>query len=756
MVKTSITSLIFFLYLMHSVQGQTNLTGVINEYSAVIKFDSCNNSLELENIVPFSIGDRILIIQMQGANIDLSAGNLHGRVTNYNSAGYFEFATIAGITGSAIIPLHTLSRKYDPNAGLQVVKVASFADARVTGTVEPLPWNGKTGGIVVIEVENTLNIAGKINVSNMGFRGGTASLNYFESGKCSLTGYTYPSTTGEGGLKGESISMENLSRGAGRGIIANGGGGGNAVNSGGGGGGLFSNGGRGGKEWNGCDSNANIGGLGGGYLQAMSDRLFMGGGGGAGQQNDNVGTAGGNGGGIILIKAGKIVTAPNATFLANGGSVLKQAGNDGAGGGGGGGMIAIETNSIEGTISLEAIGGNGGDVYDLVTLTCHGPGGGGSGGGIFFSSPSLNSFTNILFNGGKPGRNTNNGVCANSNYGALPGEVGITFSQFKTVESFDKLEPFQLNGSSSYSGCYNQVAGSITLNPSGNIPPYRYQWTPNISLTASASGLLPGNYKVEVFNSFGCFMADTNFIIPNVPPLIIEITASKNIACKNDQVTLTATGGVSYQWDNGIQNSQPFFINQTTTYTVIGTNAEGCKDTASITIPVYSLELLSADTTVFKGASLTFRAVGSREGIITWSGGIINNVPFIAQDSGRYFVSGISTDGCVDSTSVFLSVITRVDAKDIFIPVAFTPNGDGLNDIFRILPIGGLPGITLLHFKIYNRYGQLVFSTNNIDTGWDGTFKGAQQNTGTYIYIASFLSSDNSIIERKGTVHLIR
>lgn len=744
------------LCLVNLLKSQTNLTGVINQYSAVTKIDSCKNNIELENIAPFKIGDRILVIQMKGASINLTNSSDHGRITDYNSCGFFEFASIENIIGSSIIPQHTLLRKYDPNAGLQVVKVASFEDARITGTVEPIAWNGKTGGIVVIEVKNILTIAGKINVSHMGFRGGHPSQNYYEPAKCSFSSYTYPSISGEGGLKGESISLEDLSRGAGRGMSANGGGGGNAVNSGGGGGGLFSSGGRGGKEWNGCDSNANIGGIGGGFLQNVGDRLFMGGGGGGGQQNNNVGTGGANGGGIILIKAGKIIADPNAAFLANGASVLNSTGNDGAGGGGGGGIIAIETNGIEGEIVMEAMGGNGGDVNDVLTPGCHGPGGGGSGGGIFFSSPILNVSAIILLNGGQPGRNINNGNCSNSYYGALAGQNGINYFQFKTSESFNKADPFFFHANSSYTGCHNQVSGSINLNPTGNIPPFSYQWSPNVSVTSSASNLLPGNYRVSLINAIGCFVADTTITIPNIPPLDIKIEASKVLACKNDQITLIASGATNYQWDNGVQNAQPFPINKTTTYTVIGENPEGCKDTASISIPIFEIFLLTGDTTVYKGDSLSFSALGSRPGEISWSDGIANNVPFIAIDSKRYFVSGLSTEGCSDSTSVFLTVLTRFTANDIFIPSAFTPNGDGLNDGFRILPLGGLPGVTLVHFKIFNRFGQLIFSTTDPKTAWDGTFKGSNQNSGTYIFHAIFILPDNALIERNGTVSLIR
>jgi gliding motility-associated-like protein len=85
-------------------------------------------------------------------------------------------------------------------------------------------------------------------------------------------------------------------------------------------------------------------------------------------------------------------------------------------------------------------------------------------------------------------------------------------------------------------------------------------------------------------------------------------------------------------------------------------------------------------------------------------------------------------------------------------PNAFTPNGDALNDIFRIPP--GIT-LTLNEFSIYNQWGQLLFTTDNVSAGWDGTFKGVKQNAGVYVYYIKGSNSKGNIFF-KGDFLLIR
>ena len=90
---------------------------------------------------------------------------------------------------------------------------------------------------------------------------------------------------------------------------------------------------------------------------------------------------------------------------------------------------------------------------------------------------------------------------------------------------------------------------------------------------------------------------------------------------------------------------------------------------------------------------------------------------------------------------------------DIFVPSAFTPNGDGRNDVLKPIPVGIK---TFDYFKVFNRWGQLVYVTGEVGKGWDGNVNGTRQQSGTYVYVTQGIDYTGKIIFRKGTVVLIR
>ena len=100
--------------------------------------------------------------------------------------------------------------------------------------------------------------------------------------------------------------------------------------------------------------------------------------------------------------------------------------------------------------------------------------------------------------------------------------------------------------------------------------------------------------------------------------------------------------------------------------------------------------------------------------------------------------------------SVFLQVY---NGPTYYVPNSFTPNGDGLNDIFRAIPVG----IAYTEwFRVFNRYGELVFQTNRWLKGWDGTYLGKKQPAGTYVWIVKGMDRNGKIVEQKGTVTIIQ
>ena len=104
--------------------------------------------------------------------------------------------------------------------------------------------------------------------------------------------------------------------------------------------------------------------------------------------------------------------------------------------------------------------------------------------------------------------------------------------------------------------------------------------------------------------------------------------------------------------------------------------------------------------------------------------------------------------------SGFDSVFVQVyNGPNYYVPNAFSPNGDGLNDIFRAIPVGI---VSTDWFRVFNRFGQLVFETNQWLKGWDGKFKGKTQPVGTYVWVIKGIDKNGKVIEMKGTVTLMK
>jgi large repetitive protein len=421
-------------------------TVINNYYTIATNLNIGDTTVTLNNVTGLSTGDILMIYQAQGATINATDAAAYGTVTALNNAGNYEFVSVRSIAGNTVtintICTTGLRLAYTATGKIQAVRVPQYSSLTVSGagTIVATAWNGTSGGIVAAFVQNTatISVAGGINVSNQGFRGGGLEQNTSAQGAGVIT--TFRSASGnDGAEKGEGIAgsvtdYDSLNGRYSRGAPANGGGGGNGHNAGGGGGSNGNNGvaytgtgnpnaaaqgtstaiqtaacwnleaagfatstssggGRGGYTYAGSDQDAttlapgstawggdqrdNVGGFGGRPLTNNAvNRLFFGGGGGAGDSNNSTGTPGGLGGGLIFLLANSVTGG--GSILANGQSVTPASGRDGPGGGGGGGSIVISgTNSL----SLNANGGIGGS-QNLGGPESEGPGGGGGGGFI--------------------------------------------------------------------------------------------------------------------------------------------------------------------------------------------------------------------------------------------------------------------------------------------------------------------------------------------------------------------------------------
>nr|WP_235998361.1 Ig-like domain-containing protein [Hymenobacter sp. BT559] len=446
-----------------------------------------------------SAGDLLLVIQMQGADINstntdaygdgVAGGGASGNLTTNFQAGVYEYVvatnttpiTTAGgiLTLAAPLVNSYVSSAASTTAGprrFQVVRIPQYTNLTLSGTLTATPWNGSIGGIIALDVAGQTNFGGNtINASGRGFRGGGGRTQATAAG--ANNDYVATTTANAHAQKGEGTAgtpryvnvpatpndaatnatsdtgIDGYAGGpSGRGAPGNAGGGGNnnIDNSGGGGG---ANGGIGGRGGNNFSGNQAIGGEpGASFSVATSSRLVMGGGGGAGTTNNNSGTpangpasSGAAGGGIVLLRSGTITGT--GTILANGGDANSSTVDDGGGGGGAGGAILITASSTS-TLTLNANGGTGGNTNPATTSGPHGPGGGG-GGGVIFTTSGVTATLSAA--GGANGTTvaTNNTRVA---YGAAAGLGGVTNTGISN----------SIAGSTAGANCVADVATTIT------------------------------------------------------------------------------------------------------------------------------------------------------------------------------------------------------------------------------------------------------------------------------------------------------
>lgn len=585
----------YFPNILHS-QGGTPLFGVINSYARVTKYHSCSKSVEVVGLSGFEPKKKVMMIQMDGADIDTSNTASFGSVINYGNAGNAEILEIESIVGSSIVFKHAPLMQYDPeNGSVQLVTIPTY-DTALVSIMRPLtcsPWNGSTGGVLAFEVRLALDVAGTIDVSGKGFEGGR--VRNAASGAYSITDYALPNDKASlAGEKGRGIAILKPEYLLGRGAPANAGGGGNAHNSGGGGGANGGRGGIGSKDFpDGLIHNGGDPGRENPYQQFIDDslpRIFLGGGGGSGHVNNNAAFPGGNGGGIVYIRSNNFVIRPGARIFSNGANVggpKTGNSNDGYGGGGGGGSIYFDVNrfiSFGNEIQIEAKGGKGG----ITGASKHGPGGGGGGGIVMFNG-NIPNRSIIDISGGQPGEN----LIEKSSLGAEAGADGLILGNVRLIESNKGVMAIAVSKDTAV--CEKSEV-QLSVKPLGGKPPYTYQWTgSNITDPSARSTTARPNqddsYRVIVTDANGC----TNFAFIKVtvyPSPSLNLPVNRRTACKGDTIILQANSGQFLTWlpaDGLLENTGNrvrCIADSTRTYTIFAETQSGCSAIDTIRIDV--------------------------------------------------------------------------------------------------------------------------------------------------------------------------
>lgn len=542
--------------------GIGTISGIVNTYYAGSGTAAAgSSSLTLGAIrtgtgiptTPLAPGDLVLIVQMQNAtinstNTDSYGDNLPGGSASGSTggtAGIYEYAVVSSVSGSTIAFTNPLVNTYTQAPAsatqgqqtYQVVRIPQYSSATISSTaVKAAPWNNSTGGIVAFDVAGALNLGGgTIDVNGQGFRGGGSAKQGYSGGN--KTDYVSAASTSPfepNASKGEGIAgtprltinqptfndfstttiTDSGTQGYpggdfARGAPGNAGGGGNEHNSGGGGGANGGAGGTGGRNYTrDTPATTNLGGFGGAALSANPARLVLGGGGGAGDMNDQAvpSGAGGNGGGLVMVRADSV--SGTGTINANGGNGDSSAAGttpDAGGGGGAAGTVLITAanGTLPSSLTINAKGGNGGNLDENNTNELDGPGAGGGGGLVYTntSGPTLGT------TGGAAGviqRSSLAGFTGNSN-GATAGGNGSG----NVIDTATQL-PTSISGAA----CLPSLTVTKTTS------------TPEVANTSSGTTAI---YKITVQNNSGKGAAQGITISDNTLPTGFTYASTSSI-----------------------------------------------------------------------------------------------------------------------------------------------------------------------------------------------------------------------------------
>ena len=304
-----------------------------------------------------------------------------------------------------------------------------------------------------------------------------------------------------------------------------------------------------------------------------------------------------------------------------------------------------------------------------------------------------------------------------------------------------------------FSGDTNICTGESTvITASGGIG---YLWDTGDS-TASLS-LSPSDttvYAVTVSDSISCTAVDSITIV--VYPLpTVSVTNDIEI-CLGDNAGLTASGGIGYLWSTGDTASSILVSpNANTIYSVTITD-NWCSDNGTVSVNVNELPAAYAgeDTTIFTGNNVELSGSGGVSYSWSPSSGLsctnCENPVASPANTTTYVLTVTDNNGCSNTDTVTIEVSFVID---IVVPNVFTPNGDGVNDEFVL----ELESIDEIEWVVFNRWGQKIMEWNELNFSWDGkTQSGNEAPDGVYFYVVKATGMDGKLLQRNGTVTLVR
>jgi gliding motility-associated-like protein len=302
--------------------------------------------------------------------------------------------------------------------------------------------------------------------------------------------------------------------------------------------------------------------------------------------------------------------------------------------------------------------------------------------------------------------------------------------------------------------------GRARATASGGTAPYAYTWLPEGTSGTTLAGLAGGDYRLVATDARGC--RDTlPFSIPATPALAIDSVVTRPAFCEqgNGSAAVVLSGGTApFQYTGKAFGNDSVASNLTpATYSVTVIDSAGCRDSASFTIgnePGPALAVADTANPSCRGndGQLRVEATGGHAPYTySWANAPQRTGPAATGlSAGSYTITVTDSAGCEATRQLTL---TKNCVPQIQIPSVFTPNGDGINDVWRLRG----EGIAEFKLVVYNQWGQQVHSSTNPSRAWDGRIGGERAPAGVYNYVIRYrLQGAEQTHRRAGTMTLLR
>lgn len=375
---------------------------------------------------------------------------------------------------------------------------------------------------------------------------------------------------------------------------------------------------------------------------------------------------------------------------------------------------------------------------------------------------------------------TGNGVSENTATAdnLPPGNYSVEVSDDRGCTATQEIlitEPMEINLDFDITdnGCFGENTGAIVTTISGGVPEYTAIWS-NGALTSDLSNLAAGTYSVAITDNNGC-MTEGEALVGEPEPVDVQLDGIDPICFgdRNGQLLVSASGGslpYEYSIDGVNFSSSSTLIGLTSgSYVVTVKDANQCQYTSELSLfdpPEFSVSVGRSDYTIVLGDSLKLSASASNaQGAVEYQwvgqyGGTLacdscQTTLATPLYSIQYQLNGVDSRGCQasDMLRVFVEKL-----RAVAVPTGFTPNSDNVNDQ---LVVHGRPGTMINTFRVFDRWGELIFEENNFEVnsstnGWDGTFRGSPSNSDTYLWVLEVQYADGSTEILRGQTNLIR